>query len=70
MKLTVTEIAQKYGVTPSGVRYLIKTGKIPCETVGRLHLIDPADVPEHWKRGEKGRWKAEKIAGKRGGDEE
>lgn len=56
MKLTVQETAEKYGVTIQAVTHLIRTGKLPHQSMGGRYFIDEEDVPLTWKHGKKGRW--------------
>lgn len=47
VKLTVQQVAEQVGVTPSTVRMWIKLGLLPAQRVGpRLLRIDPDDLDE------------------------
>lgn len=45
--LTVSEAATRLGLTPRGVRYLIKAGRLRAEKRGKSYLINPESVKEY-----------------------
>ena len=42
--LTVTEVAQRLGVSPQRIRLLISQGRMPAQRVGPLWLIAESDA--------------------------
>ena len=42
--LTTKEVAERLGVTPSRVRALIQSGRLPSQQYGRDHLIKESDL--------------------------
>lgn len=42
--LTTAEAAERLGMTDSGVRRLILTGRLPARKIGRDWIIKPADL--------------------------
>lgn len=50
MKLSVTEVSNRIGVTGSRVRQLIAAGDLPATRVGRAWVLDDADVERYSPR--------------------
>ncbi len=42
--LTTEQAAARLGVTPSRVRVLIRSGRLPAQKFGRAHVINEADL--------------------------
>jgi excisionase family DNA binding protein len=42
--LTTEQAAERLGVTPSRVRVLIRSGRLPAQRFGRSHVINEADL--------------------------
>ncbi|MDQ3253172.1 MAG: helix-turn-helix domain-containing protein [Acidobacteriota bacterium] len=42
--LTTEQVAARLGVTPSRVRVLIRTGRLPAERFGRSHVVRESDL--------------------------
>jgi len=51
--MTTSEVAKKLGITSQAVRNLIKTGRLPAQTIGRYFVIKESDLVliENRKRG-------------------
>jgi excisionase family DNA binding protein len=46
---TTKQVAEELGIGPAGVRYLIRTGKLEAEKVGRDYII-PEDATPNYTR--------------------
>ncbi len=42
--LTTDQAAERLGVTPSRVRVLIRSGRLPAQKFGRAHVINESDL--------------------------
>jgi excisionase family DNA binding protein len=42
--LTTEQAAERLGITPSRVRVLIRSGRLPAERFGRSHVIKESDL--------------------------
>ncbi|HSZ54405.1 MAG TPA: helix-turn-helix domain-containing protein [Tepidisphaeraceae bacterium] len=42
--LTVTQVAEKLGVSRSRVLFLVREGRVPGEKLGSQYVIKPADL--------------------------
>lgn len=74
-QLTTKEVAERLGVTPSRVRALIQSGRLPSQQYGRDHLIKESDLNlvQNRKPGRPPKVKAEtdsKASKKKGGKDE
>jgi len=49
LPLTVSELAERVGITGRAVRHAITAGRLPAHRVADRWLIDRADA-EHWRR--------------------
>ena len=43
-RLRAQEAAERLGIALHTLRYMTRKGKIPCLTLGRLRLYDPAEL--------------------------
>lgn len=44
MRLSVTQVAERLGVTPQAIRARIKKGTLPAKMLGKQWTIDEKDV--------------------------
>jgi excisionase family DNA binding protein len=42
--LTTDQVAERLGITPSRVRVLIRSGRLPAQRFGRAHVINESDL--------------------------
>ncbi len=42
--LTTDQVAERLGITPSRVRVLIRSGRLPAQRFGRAHVINENDL--------------------------
>jgi len=42
--LTTDQVADRLGITPSRVRVLIRSGRLPAQRFGRAHVINESDL--------------------------
>jgi len=42
--LTTDQAAERLGITPSRVRVLIRSGRLPAQKFGRAHVINESDL--------------------------
>jgi excisionase family DNA binding protein len=56
---TTKQVAEELGIGPAGVRYLIRTGKLEAEKMGRDYIIPEDATPKYTrKRPKKREYKA------------
>jgi excisionase family DNA binding protein len=63
--LTVTQAAERLGITSARVRFYIANGRLPATRLGSIYVIDPGDLAK-LNRGKAGRPPAEPKPAKRG----
>lgn len=47
---TTSQVAEELGIGPAGVRYLIRTGKLEAEKVGRDYIIPEGAEPKYTRK--------------------
>lgn len=47
---TTKQVAEELGIGPAGVRYLIRTGKLEAEKVGRDYMIPEGAMPKYARK--------------------
>lgn len=47
---TTSQVAEELGIGPAGVRYLIRTGKLEAEKVGRDYIIPEGAEPKYSRK--------------------